>query len=648
MPPQPAPALSIGVTGHRRVHPSYPTDDTTLLAAIERVFRIIEARSRAHGAARATRLHTLLADGTDQEAADLALALGWELVAPLPFGRALNRTIVAHPDDADEARRLIAGARPLDPARAALTDPIIRLEEEALVFEIADRDGVIGDLLVRRIEDPGNTALSNQYLFETARRFALGARVIVEQSDLLVAVWDGVTTANIGGTGDTVRVALHEGVPVLRIDPADPDSWCLITSSEMLAAPPCADAPANRDGLLDRIVAQALGSGDRSGFADLANEQWRDSSSFAHHAYRRVEMVFGSSSLGEKLKPIRQKYERPDDAGTGSGAPLVAALVDSSPKGSDLPRRIVTRVLARLAWADGIATNLSDRYRSGMVVNFLLGAVAIVAGVLYLPLGGPEKKWIFALVELTVLLAIVVNTALGTRRQLHRRWFATRRSAEYLRQLPLMLAAGVARPAGQWPHDGESFWPELFARQSAREVGLPEGVIDSCRLRIILEAVRDLQVVPQRDYHQAKAQRLARVHHRLDRSSEWLFAAAIIAVSIYLVLAALQQGGLFPSIDLVGAGKWLTVAGVALPTAGGAFAGVRYFGDFERFADISQVTARRLDEIAGRIDVLARVPDEALHYQDVADLLRATDAVVLSELASWQAVFSGKRIAVPV
>lgn len=85
-----------------------------------------------------------------------------------------------------------------------------------------------------------------------------------------------------------------------------------------------------------------------------------------------------------------------------------------------------------------------------------------------------------------------------------------------------------------------------------------------------------------------------------------------------------------------------------MPTAGGALAGIRYFGDFERFADISQVTARRLDEIAGRIDILSRVPNEALHYQDVADLLRATDAVVLSELASWQAVFSGKRIAVPV
>lgn len=211
-----------------------------------------------------------------------------------------------------------------------------------------------------------------------------------------------------------------------------------------------------------------------------------------------------------------------------------------------------------------------------------------------------------------------------------------------------MLAAGVARPAGQWPHDGESFWPELFARQSAREVGLPEGVIDSCRLRTILEAVRDLQVVPQRDYHRFKAERLARVHHALDRSSEWLFAAAIIVVSIYLVLAAIEQSGLMPQFDPASAGKCFTVAGVALPTAGGALAGIGYFGDFERFAHISQVTARRLDEIAGRIDILSQVPDEALHYQDVADLLRATDAVVLSELASWQAVFSGKRIAVPV
>ncbi|MEY2757589.1 MAG: hypothetical protein RIR33_1367, partial [Pseudomonadota bacterium] len=91
-----------------------------------------------------------------------------------------------------------------------------------------------------------------------------------------------------------------------------------------------------------------------------------------------------------------------------------------------------------------------------------------------------------------------------------------------------------------------------------------------------------------------------------------------------------------------------TFLGVALPTFGGAIAGIRYFGDFERFSSISDVTSERLTAIHMRITQLLESPVDAVEYGQVADLARAVDDVVVGEIESWQAVFAGKHVAVPV
>ncbi len=91
-----------------------------------------------------------------------------------------------------------------------------------------------------------------------------------------------------------------------------------------------------------------------------------------------------------------------------------------------------------------------------------------------------------------------------------------------------------------------------------------------------------------------------------------------------------------------------TFFGVLLPTFGGAIAGIRYFGDFERFSAISRVTAEKLQAVHTRIVQLLAAPDSALDYGHSADLAHATDDVVVSEIESWQAVFGGKHVTVPV
>ena len=656
--PVPRPRFAIGVTGHRASHPSFPADGSVLETQFRAIFGQIddllaECASSIPGGLAATRLHTLTSDGTDQIAAELALDRHWELVVPLPFGRAVNAAINARPMDAEDVRRTLAGEPVADKDAAKRIARIEDLVGKARLFELAEDDDRIAALLLTAAGPGSSPAAQKASDLAAGARAAMAGRILIEQSDLLIAVWDGQSAADVGGTGHTVAIALETGTPVMWIDPANPSRRRMLQTPEALAQ--CSDPASQEPGdealsaiIRASVLPQRSGlTGSHIGTDALNAARWRDRSSLLAHAFRRIEALFGEKRLAKRFGSVRQTYERPSDIAGGSAAPLLSAI-DALPAGdSELWARIEAKVLRRFAWADGISAHISDSYRSGMTINFLLGSFAIIAGILYLPLVDTSQKWLFASAEFLLLLAIVAITVYGTRQRLHGRWFETRRAAEYLRHSPLLLAMGVARPAGNWPRGTKSFWPEWYARHSLRGVGLPAAKIGKPYLQAGLAMLRDHHVLPQRDYHRRKARQLNRVHERLDRLSALLFVAAVLSVAIYLGLVAGEHFALIDGRWVTHAAKLFTVLGVALPTLGGAFAGIRYFGDFERFAAISEVAAEKLGVVADRIALLQSAPVERLEYRHVAELIHAADDVVFSEIQNWQAVFSGKKITVP-
>ncbi len=92
------PHLALGVTGHRAANPAYHAHAAAIAAALEALFARIDAIcADLPGTRGPVRLHSLLVDGTDQVAGERALARGWDLAVPLPFGAMLNGAINAHP-----------------------------------------------------------------------------------------------------------------------------------------------------------------------------------------------------------------------------------------------------------------------------------------------------------------------------------------------------------------------------------------------------------------------------------------------------------------------------------------------------------------------------------------------------------------------
>jgi hypothetical protein len=161
--------LKVGVTGHRKLG----SDPGVSWFVTAECVRILD-RLRALGELRRVPIlaYSALAIGADQLFAQAAVGLGIPLVGVVPFDD--------YPADFEEGEREVYDAL------------LVRCRE---VYRLP---------IKRR---------SNKAYMEAGKW-------LVNQSDYVVAIWDGQPAAGLGGTGDVVAYAERKGRTVFRIDPS--------------------------------------------------------------------------------------------------------------------------------------------------------------------------------------------------------------------------------------------------------------------------------------------------------------------------------------------------------------------------------------------------------------------------------------------
>ena len=179
-PPRPRLTLNVGITGHRAtVLPEGVAD--LLSPVVDEVFRKLRDATLRLQAAEADlfdtsppqlRLHTPLASGADQVAADGAQASGYTIRALLPFAP-------------DEYAKDFQGHE-LDEFRD-------HLDKASAIFALpGDRD-------------------------DSESAYVMVGKAVVAAADVLVAIWDGGAGNGPGGTAHVVELALANSVPVIHI-----------------------------------------------------------------------------------------------------------------------------------------------------------------------------------------------------------------------------------------------------------------------------------------------------------------------------------------------------------------------------------------------------------------------------------------------
>jgi hypothetical protein len=584
----------VGVTGHRaEVLPegSIPVlreRVRDVLVQIEQAARDLLEREGDCFAALPPKLRFVspVADGADQITAELALELGWELQAILPFEREAYRASLAN-----------HGAR--------------------------ERFDALIERTVCLLELPGDPS-------HTLDAYVMTGRATVAHCDVLIAIWDGLPPRGRGGTGEVVQLALTRGTAIIHV-PLSPGGDTRILWS---AFDPTVVTVADDPGVarpLDRSDVDALLTGL---LMPPPDEQ---------------EQGFLKRFLCERLRRIRARIEYPLLLTAAGVRPFRARDLTSKHADAQIrdewrryragcgeAHNISTGmdVLEEsYSWADRLATHFAQTYRSGHIFNFVLGGFAVCLGLAAFM--APHMRFEEAAFELLITVAIILNAIVGKKQEWHRRWLDYRQLAERLRPMRSLKLLGIAAPdpPGTETNPVPKRWIDWYASGIWRAMGCPSGKIDRACAALLGQAIADHEVEPQVGYHKRNAKQIELLDHRLEQIGFVLFAATVLVTVATLVGLAIN--GVFVNRY----GNWFTLVSAGFPALGTAVFGIRFQGDFGGDALRSMATAHTLRQIETELR-------KEVTLSRAADLAEQAARIMLSDLDEWRLVNQQRDLSV--
>jgi hypothetical protein len=581
-------ALTVGVTGHRLE--AIPAGRRAAVEArIAAVLEQIEAEAQAlHRReqqlfAPGPPVFTLvspLAEGSDQMAAEAALARGWQLQAVLPFDRS---TYVADFNDEDSRARF---HRLVDAASCTLElpgDPHDRLEA-----------------------------------------YVMAGRGTVAHCDILIAVWDGLPPRGRGGTGEIVELAIARGAAIvhLQLDASRPIEilWSAFDPNVVTWTGHDTNVHRPFDSehlslLLTAMLALPPGPRERHFYNQFCRERQR-------RVRARLEYPLLLALTGTAR--IRSNHWRESK--------LAAAIDDewgnflascSDCHGVSASLELLHKAYG---WADRMATYYAQTFRSGHIFNFVMAAGAVLLGLSSFAL--PASKLQLALAEMVITVAIIVNSVFGIRNEWHRRWLDYRQLAERLRPMRSLKLLGIAAPdpPGTSANPIAGRWIDWYAAGVWRALGCPHGRIDPANTPQLMDAIVEHELAPQIDYNERSAKQIEALDKRLARFGMGLFVATFISSMIVIF-------GLIYDPDWVeNTNDWFTLLSAGFPAVGTAIFGIRFQGDFGASALRSRSTATTLAAIRDQLAV------GKTNLNRSADLMEQATRAMLGDLEEWRLI----------
>ena len=482
-PPRPRLALNVGITGHRATLLA-PSVIQELAPSVDEVFRQLRAAAlRLHDAEAAIfdagsielRLHTPLATGADQLAAQSARASNYQIRALLPFAPDNYRTDFAQGEE--------------------------RNQFEA---ELAAADGWFAL--------PGDRAADEG-------AYVLVGKAVIAAADILVAIWDGREGNGPGGTAHVVDLALANSVPVIHImvDPDGPtmgQTRLLVGGDAVEPVMQPIESPHDYDALLKDTLAPHTAD-ERAHIEDYFRESTQPRN-------WRVEYPLLLAVLGVKSLPRHPLREAPpeqaDPNDHGGGEQQLAAY--------DWANSLAIRY-AQLFRSGHVANYFLS---ASAVILALLGLLvpSVKVFLVMAELGA---------IGLLFSNTKAGRNGEWHRRWLQYRHLAeSLRPLPYLKRSGLIstpFRSDFVQGAGH--REGGADWTRWYAAAIWREMGSPTGVVTDADIASLGNAFTTEQMLPQAQYHRVNAGRMHKLDHRLHEVGNFLTGAVIAVCILFLI-----------------------------------------------------------------------------------------------------------------
>lgn len=450
-------ALRIGVTGHRTV-----ANEEEVAGALDEALTRLIRRAEARSSSRVTvTVVSALAEGADRLVVDRVLARpGSRLEAVLPL-----------PPD-EYVGDFDAGSRAV----------FCRLLAAAAVTSLAP------------------PSASRDVAYQTA------GDLMLDRSDVLIAIWDGQPPRGLGGTATVVAGAQTRGLPVIWIDPAAPSVVHEQVDYELL------------DGDLAR-----LGRFNRSPI---------DPTSFEAAATRR-------------------------------SAELMTVMETAELDGEAANRLLEWNVppFVRADWLAGRFQRVNQLLADSIFVLASLALTTVAAQLVFFP-EDPFIAWI----EVGLLAVLLALLGLGRGYRVHERWLAYRLLAERIRAGLFIAAAGAeaaadARSERIYSADAD----ERFVKRAFKQIWLLRPADLEIPPSVAATFVVSSWLDEQRRYFERSMMSHRTRSARFDRLAILCFGLTLLAAAVHGAGVGHAAGRLSPSAQVVAfASIALPAAGVAL------------------------------------------------------------------------------------
>lgn len=559
------------------------------------------------------------AEGSDRIFSAQAIELGYALHCPMPFAQA-------------EYEKDFAAPRALEEQSLAAFQKLLTCAKSGSGLRVFELDGSAHDR-------PG--------------AYRQAGNVVLNHSEVLLVVWDGVDGSQVGGTMETLNAAMSYNVPVIWIGAQVPHHWQVIQKPSELAClathircTPVQSPLISPSHLVEEIldVPQAIPgqlSHGHSPKPDLRETYFAESLPRWNFAvlWKAFRNIVGANQITVPSHRV-ESFEVIADHEWPITLPGVAGWINAA-----LGHHFV--------WADRLADYYADCYRSTFLLSFLGGAAAVFLAILPVWAGWMTKEPVALLaaagIELAVLLAIIGFIVWGNLRRWHERWMEYRVLAELIREIYFLIPLGGGRPfarlfghLGVYGSPTES-WMSWHARALERAIGLPSIQVDEAYARAALGRLKSV-VDAQVEFHESSHVR----HHRIEERLHWggisLFGltAAVVALHFLELVVGLLSGH-----ETVQEGmSWMTVVAAFLPVVGAAFAGISNQGEFARLAMRNEAMANRLQGLSVEIESILNRRG-CVTLSEVSRMSLRVAQLMIDEVVDWRVIVLHRPLVPP-
>jgi hypothetical protein len=409
-------------------------------------------------------------------------------------------------------------------------------------------------------------------------------RKIVENCDVLIAIWDGRESRGRGGTAEIVAFAKASGQAVFWVH-AETGAIQYVSSSK--------DFVSTRSVALNEYNREELGK----------PSIYRD----AEARLSKLQQAAAAASLDPRF---------------------LHALAES--------------VLPNLAKASRLAQRYQKYYYRSSTVAYILSACAVAIAVA-LELLFREKPALF-LWEAAVIALVIFLVKTPKYRAWHRKWLEYRYVAERLRAACFLYPAGLREDFSQPPPDLQitslsAGWIENMLRAAWTTLSLPINV--SHQQGPLARFLGSAWIEHQRDYYLQSSRR----NHIWGRTIEFALSTMLLITLASALLHALDDpfqaldGRFLTRLENLFSADLLFFIAVAFPAFASALAGISVMHHFDHNSERYKSMGEKLDDIGRQLRNEVTETSQPDGLARIQQLVREADRYMAHEHQGWRVVF---------